>query len=226
MSTISELGEADFRIPSHVTKASIQAFKEGFTKYTPNAGLEELHAISEKLKRENDFGADPKGEIMVAAGAMNLLSLSICRPSSKVMKQGDEVVISDPGYVSYIAQVLLASGIPKHVLLLQKNEFGLTADDLERVANKKTRMIILNSPSNPTAGLKHKEGSKEIADIAADNDLLILTNPTIVYPGNQAPKLEASSNEEGGSICCRALSPYTCQIHSRQIQGISKLVIQ
>jgi aminotransferase len=70
-----ELGEPDFRIPDHVAEASIQAIKEGFTKYTPNAGLEELReAISEKVKRENGFDADSKTEVMVTAGAMNALS--------------------------------------------------------------------------------------------------------------------------------------------------------
>lgn len=115
-----ELGEPDFRLPDHVTEACIQALKDGFTKYTPNAGLEDLRdALSEKLKRENGFDADPKTEIMVTAGAMNALSLSIL----SIVNEGDEVVIPDPGYVSYVAQVLLAGGTPVYVPLLEKNDF-------------------------------------------------------------------------------------------------------
>ena len=180
-----ELGEPDFRLPDHVTEACIQALKDGFTKYTPNAGLEDLRdALSEKLKRENGFDADPKTEIMVTAGAMNALSLSIL----SIVNEGDEVVIPDPGYVSYVAQVLLAGGTPVYVPLLEKNDFRVTAEDLERLVNKRTRMVMLNSPSNPTGAVEHKEDLKGIADLAIDKDLLVLSDEPyerLVYPGNQ-----------------------------------------
>jgi aspartate/methionine/tyrosine aminotransferase len=180
-----EIGEPDFRLPDHITEASLLALKDGFTKYTPNAGLEELReAIAEKLKQENGFDADPKDEIMVTAGAMNALSLSML----STINEGDEVVIPDPGYVSYVAQVLLAGGIPVYAPLLEKNDFRMTADDLESVVSKRTRMIILNSPSNPTGGVELKEDLKGIADLAVDNDVLVLSDEPyerIVYPGNR-----------------------------------------
>jgi aminotransferase len=180
-----ELGEPDFPLPAHVTEACIQALKDGFTKYTPNAGLEELReAISEKVKRENRFEADPKTEIMVTAGAMNALSMSIL----STVNEGDEIVIPDPGYVSYVAQVLLAGGVPVSVPLLEKNDFRVTGEDLQKVVTKKTRMIILNSPSNPTGAVEHKEDLKEIAGLAIDKDLLLLSDEPyeqLVYPGNQ-----------------------------------------
>jgi aspartate/methionine/tyrosine aminotransferase len=180
-----ELGEPDFQMPDHVTDASIQALKEGFTKYTPNAGLEELReAISEKLKHENGLDADPHSEIMVTAGAVNALSLSIL----STVNPGDEVVIPDPGYVSFAALVLLAEGVPVYVPLHEENDFRLTADDVENVINKKTRMIIINSPSNPTGGVELQEDLKGIAQLAIDNDVLVLSDESyerIVYPGNQ-----------------------------------------
>ena len=180
-----ELGEPDFRMPDHVTEASIQALRDGFTKYTPNAGLEELReAISEKLRRENGFDADPKSEIMVTAGAVNALSLSIL----STVNEGDEVVLPDPGYVSFVALVLLAGGVPVYAPLHEKNDFRMTIDDLERVVHKKTRMIILNSPSNPTGAVELKEDLKGIADIAIDNDTLVLSDESyerLVYPGNE-----------------------------------------
>jgi aspartate/methionine/tyrosine aminotransferase len=180
-----ELGEPDFGLPDHVTEACIQALKSGFTKYSPNAGLEELReAISEKLKRENAFDADPKTEIMVTAGAMNALSLSIL----STVNEGDEVVIPDPGYVSYVAQVLLAGGVPVYVPLLEKNDFRVTAADLNKVISKRTRMILLNSPSNPTGAVERKEDVKEIADLAVDRDLLVLSDEPyerLVYPENR-----------------------------------------
>jgi aspartate/methionine/tyrosine aminotransferase len=180
-----ELGEPDFRLPDHVTEACIQALKDGFTKYTPNAGLEELReAISEKVKRENGFDVDPKTEVMVTAGAMNALSLSVL----STVNEGEEIVIPDPGYVSYVAQVLLAGGVPVHVPLLEKNDFRVTAEDLQKVVTKRTRMIILNSPSNPTGAVEHKEDLKEIADLATDRDILVLSDEPyerLVYPGNK-----------------------------------------
>jgi aspartate/methionine/tyrosine aminotransferase len=180
-----ELGEPDFQMPDHVTEASIQALNEGFTKYTPNAGLEELReAISEKLKRENGFDADPQNEIMVTAGAVNALSLSIL----STVNQGDEVVIPDPGYVSFAAQVLLAGGVPVYAPLREENDFRLTARDVEKVVNKKTRMIIINSPSNPTGAVELEEDLRGIAQLAIDNDTLVLSDESyerLVYPGSQ-----------------------------------------
>lgn len=178
-----ELGEPDFRIPDHAVEAAVQALREGFTKYTPNAGIEDLRlAISEKLKRENEIGADPNGEIMVTAGAMEALSLSILC----TVDEGDEVLIPDPGYVSYVAHVLLAGGVPSFVPLKEQEDFRVRIEDLENLLTKKTRMIILNSPSNPTGAVESKEDLKGIADLAEDHDLLLLSDEPyerLVYPG-------------------------------------------
>ena len=180
-----ELGEPDFRMPDHVTEAAIQALKDGFTKYTPNAGLEELRAaISEKFHRENGFDADPQSEIMVTAGAVNALSLAIL----STINPGDEVVIPDPGYVSFAADVLLAGGVPVFAPLHEKNDFRLTPGDLERVISKKTRMIIINSPSNPTGGVELMEDLKGITQLAIQNGILVLSDESyerLVYPGNE-----------------------------------------
>jgi len=180
-----EIGEPDFQMPSHVAEAAIQALKEGFTKYTPNAGLEELRiAISEKVEHENAIETDPQSEIMVTAGAVNALSLSIL----STINPGDEVVIPDPGYVSFAALVLLAEGVPVYVPLRETNNFRMTTYDVARAINKKTRMIITNSPSNPTGGMQSKEDLKGIAELALDNNLLVTSDESyerLVYPGNE-----------------------------------------
>jgi len=179
-----ELGEPDFRMPGHATDAAIQALSEGFTKYTPNAGIEDLRqAISEKLERENEIDADSNGEIMVTAGAMEALSLSILC----TVDQGDEVLIPDPGYVSYVAHVLLAGGVPKFVPLREQNDFRMRAEDIENHITKKTRMIILNSPSNPTGAVELQEDLKGIADLAQHHNLMVLSDEPyerLVYKGN------------------------------------------
>jgi aspartate/methionine/tyrosine aminotransferase len=179
-----ELGEPDFRIPDHATNAAIQALSEGFTKYTPNAGIEDLRqAISEKLKRENEIDADSNGEIMVTAGAMEALSLSILC----TVDQDDEVLIPDPGYVSYVAHVLLAGGVPKFVPLREQNDFRMRAEDIENLITNKTRMIIINSPSNPTGAVELQEDLKGIADLAQHHNILVLSDEPyerLVYKGN------------------------------------------
>jgi aspartate/methionine/tyrosine aminotransferase len=189
-----EIGEPDFRIPEHVTETAIQALRDGFTKYTPNAGIEELRqAISEKLKRENQIDADPNGEIMATAGAMEALSLSILC----TVNDGDEVLIPDPGYVSYVAHVLLAGGVPKFIPLVEQNDFRVTAEGIESLVTKKTRMIILNSPSNPTGAVNFKDDLKEIADLAEDHDLLVLSDEPyerLVYPGHTHYSIAALPN--------------------------------
>ena len=223
-----ELGEPDFPMPGHVTKAAIQALKDGFTKYTPNAGLEALReAIAEKLKQENNFDGDPNGEIMVTAGAMNALSLSIL----STVNEGDEVVIPDPGYVSYVAQVLLAGGVPVYVPLLEKNDFRVTADDLEGIISKKTRMIILNSPSNPTGAVELEEDLKGIADLAVDNDVLVLSDEPyerIIYAGNRHYSIAALSGMHDRTISIFSFSKTYAMTGMRigYMTGQRKLIMQ
>lgn len=178
-----ELGEPDFPMPDHITEAAIQALRNGFTKYTPNAGIEELReAISEKLKRENEIDADPNGEILVTAGSMEALSMSIL----STVNEGDEVVIPDPGYVSYVAQVLFAGGVPVPVPLMEDNDFRLTVENLEKAVSKKTRLIMMNYPSNPTGAISRQEDLKEMADFVTDRNILVLSDEPyerFVYPG-------------------------------------------
>jgi aminotransferase len=180
-----ELGEPDFSMPTHITEAAIQALRDGFTRYTPNAGLEELReAISEKLNRENDIDVDPNEEILVTAGSMEALSLS----ALSTINENDEVVIPDPGYVSYEAQVLLAGGVPVPVPLREENDFGLKVGDLEKVVTKKTRLLVMNYPSNPTGAVMRREDLKEITDFVTDRDILVLSDEPyerLVYPGGR-----------------------------------------
>jgi len=178
-----EIGEPDFRMPDHIAEAAIQALRDGFTKYTPNAGIEELReAISEKLKRENGIDADPNKEILVTAGSTEALSMSVL----STVNEGDEVVIPDPGYASYVAQTLLAGGVPVHVPLMESDDFRLTVENLEKVVTRRTRLIMMNYPSNPTGAVLPREDLNEIADFVTHRDLLVLSDEPyerFVYPG-------------------------------------------
>jgi len=186
-----ELGEPDFPMPDHITEAAIQALRNGFTKYTPNAGIEELReAISEKLKRENEIDAEPNGEILVTAGSMEALSMSIL----STVNEGDEVVIPDPGYVSYVAQVLFAGGVPVPVPLMEDDDFRLTVENLEKVVTAKTRLLMMNYPSNPTGATSRQEDLKEIADFVTDRNILVLSDEPyerFIYPGGRHHSIAA-----------------------------------
>jgi len=186
-----ELGEPDFPMPDHITEAAIQALRNGFTKYTPNAGIEELReAISEKLKRENEIDAEPNGEILVTAGSMEALSMSIL----STVNEGDEVVIPDPGYVSYLAQVLFAGGVPVPVPLMEDDDFRLTVENLQKVVTTKTRLLMMNHPSNPTGATSRQEDLKEIADFVTDRNILVLSDEPyerFIYPGGRHHSIAA-----------------------------------
>ena len=186
-----ELGEPDFPMPNHITQAAIQALHDGFTKYTPNAGIEELReAISEKLKRQNEMDVDANREILVTAGSMEALSLSLL----STVNENDEVVIPDPGYVSYLPLVLLAGGVPVPVPLTEEKDFRLTSESLEKVVTKKTRLVVMNYPSNPTGAVSLPEDLKAIADFAVDRDLLVLSDEPyerLVYPGSRHHSIAA-----------------------------------
>jgi aspartate/methionine/tyrosine aminotransferase len=193
-------------MPDHVTETVIQAIRSGFTKYTPNAGIEELRqAISEKLKRENQIDADPNGEIMATAGAMEALSLSIL----STVNDGDEVLIPNPGYVSYVAHVLLAGGVPKFIPLKEQSDFRVTSENVENLLTKKTRMLILNSPANPTGAVELKDDLKGIAALAEDHDLIVLSDEPyerLVYPGHTHYSIAALPNVLERSVSIFSLS--------------------
>ena len=127
---------------------------------------------------------------MVTAGAMNALSLSIL----STVNRGDEVVIPDPGYVSYVAQVLLAGGVPVYVPLKESDDYHVAVEELERVVTKKTKMVMLNSPSNPTGAVEHKDNLRKIAELAIEKNLLVLSDEpyeALVYPPNQHHSIAA-----------------------------------
>ena len=176
------LGEPDFDTPLHIREAVKKALDEGFTHYTSNKGIIELReAISCKLKDENEIEADPES-IIVTVGASQALYISL----QALVNKGDEVLIPDPGFLSYDAFVKLAEGKMVPISLKEENEFRMTPDDvLDKITNK-TKAIILNSPSNPTGAVMQKEDIKGIAEIAEDHNIYLISDEVyehIIYEG-------------------------------------------
>jgi len=176
------LGEPDFDTPEHIREAVKQALDEGFTHYTSNNGILELReAISCKLADDNKVESDPEN-ITVTVGASQ--ALYICLQA--LVNRGDEVLIPDPGFLSYDAFVKLAEGKMVPINLKEENEFQMTPDDVLEKISPKTKAIIMNSPSNPTGAVMQKEDIKGIAEIADDHNLYLISDEVyekIIYDG-------------------------------------------
>ncbi|MCL2687164.1 MAG: pyridoxal phosphate-dependent aminotransferase [Methanobrevibacter sp.] len=187
------IGEPDFDIPENVKIAINEALDEGFTKYTSNKGFLELREeISKKLKSDNKLSFDPES-VMVTVGASE--ALYIC--AQGLFEKGDEVLIPDPGFLSYKACVDLSEASPISVEAKIENDYKLKFEDLEEKITSKTKAFIMNSPSNPTGAVMDKEDIKAIADLATDNDFIIISDEIyekIIYDTKHYSPGEFSDN--------------------------------
>ena len=165
-------GEPDFDTPEHIKNALFKAVEEGFIYYTSPKGIPELReAISEKLKRDNgiDYGVD---EIIATPGAKQAIYEGI----NAITNPGDEILIPDPWWVSYVPMVQLAEGKPVFVATYEEDGFRLKPEAIDAKITDRTRTIIINSPNNPTGSVLLKEDLKGIADICKDRDLLVISD--------------------------------------------------
>ena len=188
------LGEPDFDTPRHIKDSAIKAIQEGWTKYTPSGGLPELkRAISNKLSRENNLEFPPS-QILASCGAKHSL-FNICQ---SLFEEGDEVIIPSPYWVSYVDQVVFHQATPVILPTRVEDGFQLRPQELERLINRNTRALILNSPSNPT-GAAYDQGSLEkIAEIAVRHGLLVISDEIyekITYEGFRHVSIASLSPE-------------------------------
>lgn len=165
-------GEPDFDTPDHIKETAIKAIKDGFTKYTPAGGIEELKiAVCEKFKKDNYLDYEP-GEILVSCGAKHSL-YNICQA---LLYEGDEVIIPSPYWVSYPDMVYLAGATPVILNTEQENEFKMTPESLSAKITPKTKAVILNSPSNPTGAAYLKDELKKIAQVVLDTGIVVISD--------------------------------------------------
>ena len=165
------IGQPDFPVPEKIKKHAIKAIQEDKNGYTPTFGLMELRtAIAEKLQKNNKIkNANPENTIITSAVSGGI---SVVLPT--IIDPGDEVIIFDPYFVSYKQQVLLYSGKP---VIVRKNEdFSFNIDNLRKAITDKTKAIILNTPENPTGYVWKKEELKELAKVAEENNLTIISD--------------------------------------------------
>lgn len=175
------LGDPDYPTPDNICQAGCKAIMEGKTKYTANAGRIELReAVTEKVKEETGLDYDASKNVIITVGAMGALYLLI----KSFINEGDEVIIPAPYWVNYGQMVNMSGGVPVYVNGDQTNGFFLTVDALEAAVTEKTRMMIINTPCNPTGEVYSKESLTAIAEIAKKHDILVVSDEAyscIVY---------------------------------------------
>ena len=165
-------GEPDFNTPENICEAAIKAIKDGFTKYTPASGTNELKAaISKKFKEFNglDYATD---QIVISNGGKN----SLTNIFTALINPGDEVIIPAPFWLSYPEIVKLAGGVPVIVTTTKEQNFKLTAEDLAAAVTDKTKALVLNTPNNPTGMLYTEEELRAIAKVAVEKDFYVVAD--------------------------------------------------
>ncbi len=167
------VGEPDFDTPWRVRDEAIYSLEQGRTFYTSNAGLMELKvAISEYLDRKYDLHYNPKTEMMMTVGGSEAIDIGL----RAMLDPGDEVIIPEPSYVSYVPCTVLAGGVPKIINLKESDEFRLTAQELEEAITDKTKVLILPYPNNPTGAIMEKEDLEAIAEVIRKHDIYVMTD--------------------------------------------------
>lgn len=188
------VGEPDFDTPEHIKEAAIKAMRDGFTKYTPVGGIDELKdAVIEKFKRDNNLDYT-REEIIVSCGAKH----SLYNVAQALYNEGDEIIIPVPYWVSYPDQVLLNDATPVYAETYEEDNFRLRPEALEEKITKKTKALILNSPSNPTGSTYDKKTLERIAEVALRHNIFIISDEIyekLIYDDTEHISIASLSRE-------------------------------
>jgi len=175
------MGEPDFTTPDNIREAAKRALDDGFTHYTPSAGIAELRrAVAEKSMRENGIPCDMSNVLITPSKQAIFMSIMA------MVDEGDEVILPDPAWGTYDACIRLAGGTPVYLVLDAENDFRPSPEDISELITDKTSMIVINSPSNPSGGIMEEEDAEGIADLAIDHDLTVLSDEVyekVIYEG-------------------------------------------
>jgi len=180
-----EIGQPDFETFPNISQAGINAIQNGYTRYTPPAGMKSLREIISReagKQRSMEFAPD---QVVVSPGAKPNLFF----PTLALVEKGDEVIYPNPGFPTYEAMIRIAGGIPVPVPLLENNQFSFDLKAFDKLLSDRTKLIILNSPSNPTGGIIPKDDLEHIAQAAVDNNYWVLSDEIytrILYDQNKA----------------------------------------
>lgn len=183
------LGEPGFTTPDHIIEAGVRGLLAGKTKYTPNAGIKQLRdAIAYKLWHENGIKCDPDKNLIVTAGATQALMLAMVT----LVNPGDEVIIQGPNWPDYRGQIDMVNAKTVYAKVDESNGFKMTADIIEPLITEKTKLIIINSPSNPTGGVLDYDDLCAIAELVKKHKIYIISDEPyerLVYDGFEQKSL-------------------------------------
>ncbi len=167
-----EIGEPDFATPDNIVEAGISAMQNGYTHYTPASGIFEVReAVASFVNRMLKTDVDPT-EVVLVPGSKNVLMFTLLA----CIEPGDEVILPDPGYPAYASQVDFVGAVPKTVTLREETGFRMDLDELASLVTPKTRMLIINTPQNPTGGVLTAEDVEFVCDLAQKHDLLVVSD--------------------------------------------------
>ena len=167
------VGEPDFDTPWHIRDEGIYSLEKGRTFYTSNAGLKELRVeICNYLKRRCGVTYDPNRETLVTVGGSEAIDLAM----RVMLNPGDEVLIPQPSFVSYLPCAVLAGGVPKVIELKNENQFRLTKEELLGAITDKTKLLVLPFPNNPTGAVMRREDLEAIAEVIIEKDIFVLSD--------------------------------------------------
>src|SRR5574344_2090356 len=199
-------GEPDFNTPENICNAAIEAIKNGFTKYTPASGTDELKAaISRKFHDFNHITYAPNQIVVSNGGKQGLQNVF-----TAILNYGDEVLVPAPYWLSYPEMIKLADGVPKYLVTTKENGYKATAEQIEKAITDRTKALVLNSPSNPTGNIYTREELIKIAEVVVKHDIYVVADEmyeNLIY-GDEKHVSIASFNEEiyKRTITCSGLS--------------------
>ena len=166
------VGEPDFPTPEHVREAAIASIKKGDTKYTDNRGTVELRAAAADYLTKFDLHYDKQDEILITMGASEGIDLAL----RTLVNPGEEVLVAEPSYVSYIPCIELCGGVPVSLKLRAENKFRLTREQLEEKITEKSKVLLISYPNNPTGAVMERKDLEEIAEVIKEHDIFVLSD--------------------------------------------------
>jgi aspartate/methionine/tyrosine aminotransferase len=199
-----EIGQPDVPTFENISQAGIDAIQEGYTRYTPSAGMPALRrAIAEDASRRRGIPVEP-AQVVVGPGAKPALFF----PTLALVRPDDEVMYPDPGFPTYAAMIQVAGGTPVPVPLREEEDFSFDLEAFDRLVNERTRMVVLNSPSNPTGGVMPLAALEHIAEVARQRDLWVLSDEIYARLAYEqpAPSIAALPGMAERTIICDGFS--------------------
>ncbi|MDO8574166.1 MAG: pyridoxal phosphate-dependent aminotransferase [bacterium] len=190
-----EIGQPDFNTPNHIIDSAIASLKKGETKYTPAMGIPEFREVVAKyINKTRNVSIDKKDVVITPSGKM-----AIALAMMSVVDPGDEVIYPDPGFPIYENMTRLLEAVPKSLAIVESKSFSLDVEELKSKVNDKTKLVILNSPSNPTGGIISETDLKVIIKLAEEKGFYILSDEIysrIVYDGVKFPSIYSLGSKD------------------------------